>query len=91
MPKKRAITASPLFHHDQIGIIEYFKKKNYYAKSLKRFKERNPNDKILNPMWRCCGVYFEHGKWRMAIAHPILFLSLMFIVFIRGIIYLKNR
>jgi glycosyltransferase involved in cell wall biosynthesis len=90
LPGERAITKNPLFHHDQIGVIEYFKKKNYYAKSLGRFKERNPNAKILDPKWRCFDVFFENGKWRMALTHPILFLALMIIIFVRGVIYVAN-
>lgn len=88
---KRGVTKSVLYHHDDIGIIEYFRKKDYYAKSLKVYSIKNPSDTCLNPYYRCFGVFIESGKWREIIKHPILFICIMGIIFFRGIIYLIRR
>ena len=87
----RATSSYPLYHHDDIGFIEYFRKKHYYSKSMKRYVERNPHDKILNWRWRCFGVFFEKGKWKKVLRHPILFACIMGIIFMRGLIYLWSK
>jgi len=87
----RVTSSYPLYHHDDIGFIEYFRKKAYYSKSMKRYVERNPTDKILDWKWRCFGVFFEKGKWKKVLQHPILFACVMGIILIRGIVYLWNR
>ena len=88
---KRAISKNVLFHHDSIGFFDYFKKKAYYAQSLKRFSERNPRDPILNPWYRCVRVYTKNGKWKRLVCNPILTLGIIVILIIRGIIYYANR
>lgn len=79
----------PYYHWDNIGIVDYFKKKSYYAKSLKRFAERNPGDPILNLKYRCWTVFTEDGKWKR-LFHPYLF-GLILILFGRGLIYLCRK
>jgi glycosyltransferase involved in cell wall biosynthesis len=86
----RTISKNVLYHHDDINIFEYFKKKDYYAKSLNRYRERNPDDIILNPIYRCLTVYTEKSKWKHLIRHPILTFFLIIIIAIRAIIYYKN-
>lgn len=91
IPGLRAISKNVLFHHDDIGFIDYFKKKNYYAKSMRLYKELNPNDKVLDWKYRCFKIFLENGKWKKIIRHPILFSCVMGIVIIRAFIYLKNK
>ena len=86
----RAVSKNPLYHHDDIGIWDYFKKKAYYCKSMKRFIERNPYDKVLDPFYRCFGIFVEKGKWKKILRHPILFLFVLAIIFIRGVIYVYH-
>lgn len=88
---RRAVCQAPVMHLDNIGVLEYFKKKAYYAKSLKVFEKRNQKDKILNFWWRCFGVYFEKGKWKRVVKRPDLFICLMGVVFLRGIIYIWQK
>jgi len=76
-----------LYHQDDIGVKQYFKKKAYYSKSMWLFDLRNPNDKITNFWWRCFGVYFEQGKWKRVFCKPHYFILICFINFIRGVIY----
>jgi glycosyltransferase involved in cell wall biosynthesis len=87
----RAITKGVLYHHDDIGVVEYFKKKNYYAKSMRRYKELNPHDKVLDWKYRCVGIFIEKGKWRKILRHPILFFCVMLVVAVRAYIYIKNK
>lgn len=84
----RAISTRPLYHHDDIGFIEYFKKKAYYAESMKEFKRVNPTDKVLDWKYRCFIVFVEKGKWKKILRHPVLFSGVMLIVLIRAFIYL---
>jgi len=86
-----ALSESCFYHNDGVNLWSYLKKKSYYAKSMKRFRDRNPQDKIYNFWWRCFGVYFENGKWRMVLRKPHYFICLMGLVFIRGIIYIWFR
>jgi hypothetical protein len=69
-------------------MLKWFSKKAYYAKSMKRFIERNPNDKILDWRWRCIGVFLEQGKWKRFLSRPDLAIAVLFIILIRGMIYL---
>lgn len=87
---KKGITKNALFHHDDIAIGEYFKKKAYYAESLKAYSARWPNDKCLNFKYRCWTVFTEKGKWKKILEHPILSLGILFIILVRGLIYVRK-
>jgi glycosyltransferase involved in cell wall biosynthesis len=84
---KRAICNFPFYHHDKVGLIKYLKKKAYYARSMKKYHDKNPTDKLLTFKYRCWDVFVEQGKWRRLIAHPIKTLGLTLLIFARGIIY----
>ena len=45
---RKGISGHYLYHLDQIGLRGYLKKKAYYSKSMQRFKEKWPDDKVLN-------------------------------------------
>lgn len=86
----RAITRNCFYHYENVGFLSYFKKKAYYAKSMRRFARRNPGDKVLNFKWRCFGVFIEDGKWMRFLSRPDLALAVLFIIFIRGLIYVHS-
>lgn len=86
---KRGVCTNFVYHDDNVRIQEYFKKKAYYAKSLSRFAERNPGDKILDFKYRCWTVFTENGKWQR-LFHPYIF-GLILVLFIRGLIYLCRK
>ena len=73
-------------HKDDIGIIKYFHKKAYYAKSMGRYKQKNPDDPVLTFKYRCFKVFTENNKWKIFLSHPILALEVIILVLIRGII-----
>jgi len=86
----RTITKNCFYHHDNIGFLSYFKKKAYYSKSMARFAQRNPGDEVLDWKWRCWKVFTEKGKWRRFFSRPDLALAVMFIIFLRGVIYVHS-
>jgi glycosyltransferase involved in cell wall biosynthesis len=88
---KRYISHSKLYHYDNIGFTDYCKKKAYYSKSMKKFFNANPNDKVLDFRYRCFGIFLENGKWKKLLRHPLRTVLLMFLVLTRGVIYLVNR
>jgi hypothetical protein len=87
----KLISKNPLYHFDNVSMLKWFSKKAYYSKSMKRFIERNPDDKILDWRWRCFGVFLENGKWKRFLIRPDLAVAVMFILLIRGIIYYAKR
>jgi hypothetical protein len=91
IPGYRATTINPLYHNDDIGPGDYFKKKNYYGKSMRLFAIKNPKDKVINLKYRCWTIFTEDGKWKELVKHPILTLGVILLLLGRGIIYAKNR
>ena len=88
---RKVICQNPLYHYDNVSMVKFFKKKAYYTKSMKRFAEKYPNDKILDWKWRCFGVFFEKGKWKGFLSNPFMALAVMVSIGIRGVIYLQGR
>jgi len=82
------IIHSPFYHQDDISILQYFRKKAYYAKSLGVYKKKNPDDKLLTFKYRCWDVFTEKGKWKKFVSKPHYALAVIVMVFIRGIIFL---
>jgi len=87
----RATTKNVFFHYENVNLGAYLKKKAYYSKSMSRFAKRNPGDKILDWRWRCFGVFLEDDKWKRFLSRPDLALAVLFLIFLRGIVYVKNR
>ena len=86
----RTISECVLYHNDDIGFIDYCKKKAYYTKSMKRYKELCPDDQCLNLKYRCFDVFVQDGKWKHLLAHPILTICVFFLLIVRGFIYAKR-
>jgi hypothetical protein len=83
---RRGITKNVFYHYDDVNILTYFKKKAYYSKSMKRFEEKHPKDRVLRPHYRCLFIFLEN--WRRI--RPIFF-WVMVMIFVRGVIYkLRN-
>ena len=86
----KAVTKYKLFHHDDISPLEYFKKKTYYTKSMRKYAEKWPNDPCLNLKYRCWTVFTEKWKWMKLFRHPILTCGVIFLLIVRGIIYARR-
>lgn len=90
IPGIRGVTKNVLYHNDNIGIIEYFKKKRYYSKSMERYRQKWPHDPVLQVRYRCWKVFTENGKWRKLLRHPKLVIGIIGIIAIRGLIYVTR-
>jgi len=88
---EKRTSQNPLFHHDNISFKDYLKKKSYYTRSMGKFLNKHPRAKVLNFWYRVFGVFMENGKWRQLAKHPILAIKLYLLIFLRGIIYLRNK
>lgn len=87
----KLVSRNVLYHEDNVTFLKFFRKKAYYSKSMKRFAQKYPNDKVLSFWWRCLIVYFEKGKWKRVVKRPDLFVLVMGLIFLRGVVYLCNR
>lgn len=88
---RKGVTKNFFYHYENVDFWSYFKKKAYYAKSMQRFIDRNPGDKVLNPFWRCFWVFMENGKWKRFIAKPHYAVVVLGMIFVRGVIYLWQK
>ncbi len=88
---RRVISNNVLFHNDNVNMIQWFKKKTYYAKGMDNFIAKYPNDKILNWRWRCFGVFMENGKWKKFLSNPFMAIAVLGIILIRGVIYYGRK
>jgi glycosyltransferase involved in cell wall biosynthesis len=86
----RGVTKQPLYHFDHGTLKKYIDKKKYYSKSMKRYKELHPTDKVLDLRYRCIGIFIEKGKWRKLFRHPILSLGILFILIVRGFLWIRK-
>lgn len=91
IPGTRGVTKNVLYHHDDISILEYFRKKRYYSLSMDKYKRKWPHDPVLKFRYRCFTVFTENGKWRKLIRHPKLVIGILFIIAIRGVIYVSRN
>lgn len=87
----KTVCKEVLWHYDDIGLIRYLKKKVYYAKSMEKYRQKWPDDKVLNFWYRCFSIFLEDGKWRRLLQRPHYTMCLLGIVFLRGIIYLCRK
>jgi len=87
----KKVSKNWLYHHDHVTVWEYLKKKAYYTKSMKMYAKLWKNDPVLNLKYRLITVFTENGKWKKLLRHPVLTLGIIFILLIRGVIYLGLR
>lgn len=91
IPGRRATSTEVMYHDDYITFKDYCAKKAYYTKSMKRYIEKWPNDPCVNVKYRCFDIFVEKGKWVRLISHPILTISMFFMLAVRGIIFYGQR
>jgi hypothetical protein len=91
IPGIRAVSRNVLYHHDDISLSEYIRKKAYYSKSMRRYAEKWPDDKCLSMKYRCWDVFIEKGKWKKLLRHPKLTVGIIFILAVRAWIYATHR
>ncbi len=91
IPEPKVVSDAYYYHYEDVNMIQWFKKKAYYAESMDKFIAKYPKDKILNWRWRCFGVFFEQWKWIRFLSNPIMAIAVMVIIGIRGGIYLWKK
>ena len=85
-----------LVHNEaRTGFRRLLAKKAYYAKSVGRYRAKWGDDAIarrqFGAWYRFFGVFFENGKWRRVLRHPVLFSVMMFERVAVGAVYLAKR
>jgi glycosyltransferase involved in cell wall biosynthesis len=93
---KCAILKNHLIHNEkQLSLAKMLKKKAYYSKSMAAYKAKWDGHPALkkqfSPWYRLFGVFFEKGKWRRTLRHPILYAAILFDRVAVGIVYLFAR
>jgi len=91
-PGKKGIADSPIYHDEEdFNIFKYAKKKAYYSQWMGKYKDRYGNCPELNLWYRYFGVFFEYGKWKKVIRHPILYMGVLWLRLLVGIVYLTSK
>lgn len=85
-----------LYHNEKrLTYSKMLSKKAYYTKSFASYKAKWPGHesvkKQFSVYYRFIGVFFEGGKWRKVLRHPVLFAGVLFERFSVGLVYLLSR
>ena len=87
-----------IFHDDgNLTFRKFLKKKKYYFRGIQQYQNANLNDaryqhqKMLSPLYRLFGVYFEEGKWKVIAKHPFMYSQILILRFILGVAFLSWR
>src|SRR3990167_4098056 len=87
---EKAICNYEVHHNDKCGVIKFLKKKIYYAQSLGKYRQKNPNDKLLTFKYRCWTIFVENRKWERLLQKPHYALGVALLLLARGIIFYAN-
>lgn len=85
-----------LVHNEErVPLGKFLAKKAYYSKSVGLYRAKWNDDAVVRRQfgvgYRYFGVFFENGKWRRALRHPLLFAVMMLERFAVGVVYLARR
>jgi len=93
---KTALIKTPVYHNEtEFDLKKYLFKKAYYARQFDNYISKwGRNDKDIEKQfgfyYRYFGVFFEKGKWKRLIAHPILTAGMYFLRFMVGVKFLRR-
>jgi len=97
---KTAVLDNAVIYHNEgrFELKNYLSKKSYYSKSFDKYiKKWGKSDadikKQFSPFYRYFIVFTEHGKWKKLALRPFLTLSIIYLRFLVGLVYLcqKNK
>ena len=94
---KTDIINTPLSHNEgQFRLKPYLTKKSYYAGSFDSYINKwGPDDIIIKKQlglaYRFFGVFFEHGKWKRLIWHPVLTMGVYFLRALVGAAFILQK
>jgi glycosyltransferase involved in cell wall biosynthesis len=86
-----------IFHNEsELKFINYLKKKLYYTKGFEGYVEKWGRDnsfieKQFGFSYRYLKVFFEKGKWKMALSRPHLVIAILIYKFLVGVVYLQSK
>lgn len=90
-----ALTNGHLIHDEgEFSFSRHLKKKAYYSTNFSAYLEKWGQDEITRKQfglfYRFFTVFFEQGKWKRALTHPLYMLAIWFERFCVGLLYLKR-
>lgn len=93
---KVALTEHALLHDEgEFSWKRHLRKKAYYSGTMDLYRNKWHNDEVIRKqlgLWyRFFGVFIENGKWKRAIAHPLMMASIYIERFAVGICYLMRK
>ena len=91
-----ALTKGCLFHNERnVTTAKHLAKKRYYATTMDAYRLKWNDDAYVrrqfSPFYRLFGVFFERGKWRRVLRHPILYAAVLIDRLAVGLVYLFAR
>ena len=91
-----ALTIGALLHDEgAFSWRRHLRKKAYYSGTIGRYRAKWGNDAVVRKQlgvgYRFFGVFLEKGKWRRALAHPLMMASIFFERTVVGAVYLLRR
>ena len=94
---KTGITSTPLSHNEGLfKLTSYLVKKGYYCRTFDIYiKKWGSDDSIIKKQlgfyYRFFGVFFENGKWKKLIFHPVLALGMYFLRGLVGLMFVLRK
>lgn len=91
-----ALTDGALLHDEgAFSWRRHIRKKAYYSGTMERYRAKWNNDAVIRKQlgvgYRFFGVFLENGKWRRALAHPLMMASIFLERFVVGVVFLLRR
>ncbi|MBR1871038.1 MAG: glycosyltransferase [Kiritimatiellae bacterium] len=96
MGARIALTDGALVHNENmLSLATVLKKKRYYGKTFATYRKKWQGNadvrKQFSFTYRYFGVFFENGKWKKVLRHPILFATMFFERVLVGVVYIMGR
>lgn len=95
--RKFDIINAPIYHNEaDFNLVEYVKGKNYYIRDIDKYKRKwGAHDPIikkqLGAYYRLFGVFFDNGKWKKLMRHPLLTIAMYYLRLRVGLAYLRDK
>lgn len=85
-----------LHNESNLTLRTHLRKKAHYSADFEKYIQKwgvnHPSiKKQIGLKYRYITVFFENGKWRLILQHPILFLTVLFNKTLVGAVFLMNR
>ena len=91
-----ALTKNALLHDEGAhNLRRHLRKKRYYSKKFDAYQKKWGWDRITRKQfgiwYRFVGVFFENGKWRRVLRHPVMMIAIWFDRTLVGFVYLLRK